>query len=980
MKKMLFLPALLLLVPALCFAQWSTDPSVNNAINTGSGDQAIPKVVTCTNSDTYIGFFSNESGNYNVRLQRLDAQGNPYWAVGGILVSNHPQMTWLTDWDMAVDETGYAILAFQDIRNGGNNNVVAYRIAPDGSFAWGSDGIALSNSTAFDAAPKVVVTASGNAVFAWQADDVIIMQKVDAAGNLLWGAGGITLTTPDTYSWPQLMPVGTDDVILKYFHDTGPSYSPTRHVYAQRYDTDGDPVWASPAVISNAAGISAWTQIFPMLNDGSDGFYIAWHDDRDNNMDASVYVQHISSTGSILFQANGVEAATPYGRERMYPQLALPPGTTDIYVLWNEMDADQNNRGLYGQKLSPSGSRLWPTNGKVFIELSGTDVYPFAMRHSPTDVVALYEENSGGTDYHIKAMRIDANGDFVWTPGTRLMCSVSSAKVHPVANHYDNNQWIASWEDDRSGSSDIYAQNIQLDGSLGPYAPQTGYIEGTVTLVGGSGDVTQVEVTAGDVSVYPDQTGFYSMEILHGTYDVTASLAGYSPDTVFSVGVTIGQTSTGIDLDLDALPTGYIQGHVSLTGGYGDVTDVEVRAGSAMVHPDAGGNYTLEVWIGNYDVTASLATYTPDTVHNVEVLDGQTITGIDFSLEWVSDLGYIEGMVELQGGGGDLTQVTVTADTVSVHPDATGYYLMEIAAGTYDVTAMLSGYLTQTQMGIVVDTGQVTTDVDFFLYLAPNTGYIEGYVSLYNGTGDLTLAEVWAGDQMDHPAQDGFYHLAVDAGTYTVIASHPYALSDSITGVEVQAGTTTEDIDLALMINRADLVSKAFDIAGNPLNGVAVEITGPEGTYTGTITNDSIIFENLPYGPYQGWAWYESLEAVYAEDVLDSASHTLIFVIDITGLRDEPGAGQGSIHVFPNPSHGEMQILVERAGVSVGTLKIVDSRGMPVRVFPNLILQPGSNLIRWDGQDDSGHPVGSGLYFVVLSQGQGVSIARIIRY
>jgi len=201
--------------PFTTVAQWSTNAAVNNQICGLSGEQAIPKIATCANGDTYIGYFSNESGNYNVRLQRLDAQGNILWASNGIL---------------------------------------------------------LSNTTAFNAAPKVVATSSGNIVVAWQADNVIIMQKITPAGSLLWGPAGITLTSANRMTWPQLLPVGTDEVIMKYFDDSGPINAPTRHVFAQRYNASGTAVWSSPAAISLAGGISAWTQIFPFINDGSDGF------------------------------------------------------------------------------------------------------------------------------------------------------------------------------------------------------------------------------------------------------------------------------------------------------------------------------------------------------------------------------------------------------------------------------------------------------------------------------------------------------------------------------------------------------------------------------------------------------------------------------------------------------------------------------------------------------------------------------------
>lgn len=468
MKTNLLISVFLMLVSLSGFAQWSSDPSLNTVITNATGEQAIPKIATSADGTTYIGWFSNEGGNYDVRLQKLDMYGNLQWDATGLLVSDHPSMTWLTDWDMAVDAEDYAIFCFQDIRNSGNNNIYAYRISPDGDFVWGVDGLELSNSTAFDVSPKVVVTNAGNIVIAWQADDVIIRQKIAPDGTLLWGDSGITLSGSNTYSWPQLMPAGDDEVIMKFFEDSGPTWSPTRHVFAQRYDADGNAVWTEDAVISDAGGISAWTQIFPMVNDGNDGFYIAWHDDRDNNMLSSIFVQHVGPDGQILLDANGVEASTMPNRNHFYPQLALPPGSQNIFVYWNEMDGDQNNRGIYGQKILSTGERLWTDNGKVFIEISSTNVYPLAARNSDVDMVVIYEEFSNAVNSGIKAMRLDTDGNYVWAGDKIDMCTVQSEKVHPAVNDYKNGQWIATWEDSRNGDKDIYGQNIQLDGTLGP--------------------------------------------------------------------------------------------------------------------------------------------------------------------------------------------------------------------------------------------------------------------------------------------------------------------------------------------------------------------------------------------------------------------------------------------------------------------------------------------------------------------------------
>jgi PKD repeat protein len=468
--KPAFLLIFLFLFVNLSFAQWSTDPAVNLDISTAAGEQAIPKIATANDGTTYICWFSNESGNYNVRLQKLDPYGFKLWADDGLLISDNTAMSWLTDFDMTVDAANHAIIVFQDIRTG-SNNVFAYRISPAGAFVWGADGLQLSNSSAFDAAPKVTVTANGDAVVAWQADDVIIRQKISPSGTLLWGDDGITMAGSNTFSWPQLLPWGADNVMMKYFEDIGMPNAPDRYVYVQLYDNDGNEVWAQPTSVSSATGISAWTQIFPFLSDGHNGFYMAWHDDRDNNMLASVFVQHVDSLGVVQFATNGVEASTMAARNNFYAHLALPIGSDDVFVFWNEMDGNQNKRGIYGQKISENGSREWTNNGLALIDISPTNVYPIAARNSETDMIVIYEEDLSASNAEIKAMRVDVNGNFVWTGQFIDMCTVASSKVHDVANQYNNGQWIAVWEDDRNGTSDIYGQNIQLDGTLGSIPP-----------------------------------------------------------------------------------------------------------------------------------------------------------------------------------------------------------------------------------------------------------------------------------------------------------------------------------------------------------------------------------------------------------------------------------------------------------------------------------------------------------------------------
>ena len=467
MKKTIIVLFLTILLAGNLLAQWSSDPAENNVICDLAGEQAIPKVVNGPTGDTYIGFFSNDSGNYDVRLQRLDPQGNELWENQGILISDNPAMTWLTDWDMTVDEDNHAILTFQDIRNAGNNNIYAYRIAPDGTFIWGSDGIELSNTTAFSASPKVVVTSAGNVVVAWQEDAISLVQKIAPDGTLLWGATGITISSANTISWPQPFAIDNDEILLKYFDDSGQPWAPTRHCYMQRYDSDGNAVWTSPTVVSNAGGISAWTQVFNIISDENNGCFITWHDSRGGGTISYPFVQHINSDGSVGFAANGVQLSTETNRQNFYPESVYNAAAYELTTYWSQTDGNQNDHGITGQKIDAEGNLIWGANGNNIIPVSDLYVLPFAVRQANDDVIILYEKNVDTMNSYVEAMKLDADGNFVWPGDSVQMCSIASEKVHSVASQFSNGHIIASWEDNRNGAKDIFAQNINLDGTLG---------------------------------------------------------------------------------------------------------------------------------------------------------------------------------------------------------------------------------------------------------------------------------------------------------------------------------------------------------------------------------------------------------------------------------------------------------------------------------------------------------------------------------
>ncbi len=346
--KPIVLLSILVMGWQLLYAQWSADPLSNTQISNSAGEQVLPKAAVCSNGDLYVAWFSNESGNYNVRLQLLDKVGNELWAPNGILISNHEQMTWLTDWDMVVDTANFAVLTFQDIRTG-NNNPVAYRISPEGEMMWGDDGITLSNNANFEPSPKVSATDAGNTVFAWQSEasegSEVHLQKIAADGQTQWG-NGITYLSPGIgYTYPYLRPATDDQVFLIWHKQTGPTWAPNRGLYVQLLDTEGNFVWENDLEIY-APVASGPVISLQLASDYNGGIVFAWYY-NDAGTHFNCKVQYMDANGDLSLPANGAFVSTFMGRNHMYPAPAFLPETEEIIVYFSEQDLNQNQRGLY---------------------------------------------------------------------------------------------------------------------------------------------------------------------------------------------------------------------------------------------------------------------------------------------------------------------------------------------------------------------------------------------------------------------------------------------------------------------------------------------------------------------------------------------------------------------------------------------------------------------------------------------------------
>ncbi len=462
-----------LLTSGVAGAQWPNDSDANLLIADRPSEQVTPKIVSTSDGGSYVAWFDLASGNYDVYLQRLDRDGYEMWPHNGNLISSHSQNSWLVDWDLIADSQDNAVVVFGDARSGSDLDIYAYRISPGGDFLWGPDGVTLSNNSDFEPAPRAVETTDGQFVFVWSrlpdaSDGKIMMQRLTAEGVPLFVAGGIPIAGEpgEGPGNPDIVASVDGSVIVSWVRDVSTLYSSPRHLRAERFSAVGATLWGAPVDVFNAGNLPI--AYAPTLQaDGVGGALFVWHYSPATLFDS--YVQRLDVAGVERFAHNGVRVTTTTGRNHLDPTLSWRSQVEEMFVFWRELNSSQSQWGIYGQRVSESGSRLWGDGGHQFMPIDGT--FDFALRSAPTLDGAMFfwitEPTQTYDENQILGVRVDQAGDPVWSPDPILVSSYLSGKSRlPITLDFSGTVKLV-WEDDRNGSPDIYGQSVNPDGSLG---------------------------------------------------------------------------------------------------------------------------------------------------------------------------------------------------------------------------------------------------------------------------------------------------------------------------------------------------------------------------------------------------------------------------------------------------------------------------------------------------------------------------------
>ncbi|MDD3235487.1 MAG: carboxypeptidase regulatory-like domain-containing protein [Candidatus Cloacimonetes bacterium] len=373
-----------------------------------------------------------------------------------------------------------------------------------------------------------------------------------------------------------------------------------------------------------------------------------------------------------------------------------------------------------------------------------------------------------------------------------------------------------------------------------------------------------------------------------------------------------------------------------------------------------------------------------------------SIAGLSNPLTKMTQVGTIDGIVRNQQQVA-ISGATVTSSTYTATTNAQGAYSLTVPAGTHSVTATHPNYAPSTQAGVIVVTGSTTT-VNF--NLAPSTNLLVDGFETYTDFA-LTFAP-WTCVDVDLSTTYGFSGISFlnSGAAMAYIVFNPATTTPAATTIIPHGGakmaasfaaTAPPNNDWLITPQLTGATQIKF-WAKSHMADYGLERFKVGVSTTGTAPADFTIISGASYieAPIEWTEYTYNITTgnvpVYIGIQCLSNDAFIFFVDDVTVMGGGSANEDPIIPViatelkgnYPNPFNPETTISFNMKETAPVSLEIYNVKGQLVKTMLNGVQEMGNHSVVWNGKDNNGRAVSSGVYYYKMNTGSYSSTMKMI--
>ncbi|MBN2414049.1 carboxypeptidase regulatory-like domain-containing protein [candidate division KSB1 bacterium] len=382
----------------------------------------------------------------------------------------------------------------------------------------------------------------------------------------------------------------------------------------------------------------------------------------------------------------------------------------------------------------------------------------------------------------------------------------------------------------------------------------------------GSTQIKDAKIKAFPASGTPYETktdvyGQFTLNVLPGTYTLTAEKEDYTLVKTVQVTVQTGETISGINIELSPVYC-IIKGKVTIDG-YTPLGGVDISNSGVGTQTSESGVYELGVDEGSHTIFAFKEAFTSTPPETVSVVAGQVVKNVNFILS--PNASVIKGRITANGGGVYNARVeAVNSQTVVTTSKEDGYFVLNLEAGEWDLKVTKIGFSQVEKKNVLVGTGQTISGINFILQ--PNVAKLAGIVYEKNTSAAVKNAEVKITntDLSTTSSADGSFALSVDPGDYNITINKTGYRSISVRSGEIKANQTS-GLEIYLEELSSNFTGFTHDMNNEPISGVLILAFNSADTFQTLSTKDGSYRLDLKSGLYQICAEKEGYKTCYLD-------------------------------------------------------------------------------------------------------------------